>query len=154
MRTSSLLANRPLKPREVIAHLVESIRATCRPGTMRRASGMLVAPERRMSSAVRAKMAADAFASFCGFFAAEVTSSCKISSILISVKSTPPELLADTILPCMVRLATTSSNPNNLCSIRCHGLPARTCEKMSLILTPADDCLTCSRLTNSYFDRV
>src|SRR5258708_7865182 len=52
MRTSSLLSKRPLNPREPIAHLFSSMRATSRPGTSRSASGMLVAPERRMSSCV------------------------------------------------------------------------------------------------------
>ena len=46
----AFLAKRPLKPREVMAHLLESIRATVTPGTIRKASGMLVAPERRISS--------------------------------------------------------------------------------------------------------
>ena len=40
------------KPRMPIDHLLASMRATSRPGASRSASGMLVEPERRMSSPV------------------------------------------------------------------------------------------------------
>ncbi len=87
MRTSSLLAKRPLNPRELMAHLFSSMRATCKPGTIRNASGMLVAPERRMSSCVITKMAAAASASFWVLFETEVTCTFIKSSTLIAVTS-------------------------------------------------------------------
>ena len=50
--TSSLLASTLLKPRALIAYWFVSARATFRFGASRSASGRLVAPERRMSSAL------------------------------------------------------------------------------------------------------
>ncbi|MCE3272869.1 MAG: hypothetical protein K0S57_3266 [Ramlibacter sp.] len=48
--TSSLLPMASLKPRALMAYWPELRRATCRLGASRRASGRLVALERRMSS--------------------------------------------------------------------------------------------------------
>lgn len=50
--TSSLLANRELKPRILTAQELPSICATCTPGTKRNTSGRLVFPLRRISSSV------------------------------------------------------------------------------------------------------
>ncbi len=50
--TSSLLEKRLLKPRMLTAQRLFAKRATLTPGARRRASGMLVAPERSMSSRV------------------------------------------------------------------------------------------------------
>lgn len=47
--TSNLLAKRSLKSRMETAHLFASICATCTPGTPRKTSGKVVAPERRIS---------------------------------------------------------------------------------------------------------
>src|ERR1700722_17572263 len=71
--TNSLLANWELKPRAEIAQSLESIWATCRPGTSRNASATVVAPERRMSSLLKTKMAAAASSSFSSFLETEVT---------------------------------------------------------------------------------
>jgi hypothetical protein len=92
--TSSLLANWLLKPRAVIAHLLPSICATWRPGTMRRASGIEVAPERRMSSPVRTVTAAGASATLCARFETEVTSTSRRSSMLIAPRSVTASLVA------------------------------------------------------------
>src|SRR4051795_5647253 len=51
-----------------------SIRATSTPGTSRRASGMLVAPDRAMSSFVTTKIAAGVFHTASGVFETEVIS--------------------------------------------------------------------------------
>ena len=48
--TSSFSELTLLKPRAFTLQEVEFWRATCRPGTRRKASGMLVAPDRRRSS--------------------------------------------------------------------------------------------------------
>ena len=88
INTNSLLAKRPLKPREVTAHLFASIRATCIPGTIRNASGILVTPERRISSPVIAKTAAAASKSLSSFLDTEVISMSISSSRLSSVRST------------------------------------------------------------------
>src|SRR5712671_6548081 len=58
IRTSSLFADVLLKPRAEIAHVLLSDCATSSPGTIRNASGMLVTPERRMSSCVITNTAA------------------------------------------------------------------------------------------------
>ena len=87
MSTSSLFVNRPLKPREAIAHLFSSIRATSSPGASRSASGMLRAPERRISSCVITKIAAAALASVCSRFDTDVTFRFIRSSRLIAVTS-------------------------------------------------------------------
>ena len=52
MSTNSLEAAGPLKPRAVMAKVLAVICANCRLGARRSMSGMLVAPERRMSSRV------------------------------------------------------------------------------------------------------
>ena len=51
-KTSNLLEKRSKKPRELTAQLSREIWATFSPGTMRNASGIDSAPERRISSAV------------------------------------------------------------------------------------------------------
>ena len=58
MSTSSLLAKELLKPRAVMAQVFELTRATSSPGAMRRASGMQVAPLRRIISLVITNTAA------------------------------------------------------------------------------------------------
>ena len=83
-----------------MAHLFSSMRATCTPGTSRRASGMLVAPERRMSSCVMTKMAAAASATFCVRLDTDVTCMFIRSSTLMVVTS---------IAFCAGALATNSS---------------------------------------------
>src|ERR1700722_19898920 len=57
----------------LMAQRFASTRATSTPGAKRRKSGMLVAPERRMSSCVITKIAAPVFDNFCSFFETEVT---------------------------------------------------------------------------------
>ena len=81
------MAKRPLNPRALMAHLFSSMRATCTPGTIRNASGMLVAPERRMSSCVMTKMAAAASANFWLLLETEVTCTFIKSSTLMAVTS-------------------------------------------------------------------
>ncbi len=56
--TSTLFEYRALNPRTLIAHALASICSTLTPGAMRSRSGMLVAPERRMSSELITKTAA------------------------------------------------------------------------------------------------
>ena len=56
--TSSLLLNSPSNPCMLMAQTFELICATFTPDTMRSKSGILFAPERRMSSCVITKMAA------------------------------------------------------------------------------------------------
>src|SRR6267142_789508 len=85
--TSSLLSNRPLNPRDAIAHLFESMRATSNPGASLNASGMLLAPERRISSCVITKIAAAASATFCVRLDTDVTCMFIRSSMLSFVKS-------------------------------------------------------------------
>src|SRR6266404_3424425 len=70
-----------------MAHLFWSIRATSRPGASRNASGMLVAPERRISSCVITKIAAAASATFCVRLETEVTCRFIRSSMLMAVTS-------------------------------------------------------------------
>jgi hypothetical protein len=65
----------------------ELIWATSIPGTMRKRSGMLVAPERAISSGVITKIAAATSDSFCYFFETEVTSMFIRFSILTCVRS-------------------------------------------------------------------
>src|ERR1700722_9097942 len=57
----------------LMAQRFASTRATFTPGARRRRSGILVAPERRISSCVITKIAAPAFDSFCSFFETDVT---------------------------------------------------------------------------------
>ena len=57
-RTCSLLAKRPFMPLTETAHLLASMWATWTPGTIRNRSGIVVAPERRMSSWLITKTAA------------------------------------------------------------------------------------------------
>ena len=87
MSTRSLLAEKALKPRLVTAHLLASIRATCRPGTMRNTSGRVVAPERFMSSWLITKTAAAASLAFSAFLETEVisteSSSSRESSVIL-----------------------------------------------------------------------
>ena len=63
-----------LNPRALMAQVLALICATSSPGTMRSKSGILVAPERRMSSWVITKIAAATCDNFCSFFETEVTS--------------------------------------------------------------------------------
>ena len=90
--TSSLSAKRPLKPRIETAHLLASMRATSTPGTIRRTSGMLVAPERRMSSAPMTKAAAAVSASgrVCRLTELTSTTSTFISSSRLSSEKLSP----------------------------------------------------------------
>jgi hypothetical protein len=87
MRTSSLLAKRPLKPRHVMAHLFASSRATCIPGAIRSASGMNLAPDRRMSSGRMTNTAEGVFIRLSSFRAGVVISTCISSSMLRPVRS-------------------------------------------------------------------
>ena len=61
INTRTLSANTSLKPRMLMAQVLVLIWATFKPGTMRKTSGILVAPDRRMSSCVITKTAAPAF---------------------------------------------------------------------------------------------
>ena len=63
-----------LNARELTAHEFELRRATCMPGTPRSASGMVVAPERRMSSLVTTLTAAAAELSVSAVRDTDVTS--------------------------------------------------------------------------------
>ena len=69
-----------------MAHLLASIWATSTPGAMRRASGMLRTPERRISSPVITNAAAGASTSLSSVLDTEVTSICMSSSSLSSVR--------------------------------------------------------------------
>src|SRR5687768_13173073 len=80
--TSSLLAVVELNPRALIAQVWESTLATCKLEARRSASGMLVAPERRMSSCVIIWMADAASESFSDLLETDVTSMSKSSSML------------------------------------------------------------------------
>ena len=60
LSTSSFSELMLLNARELTAHEFELRRATCTPGTPRSASGIVVAPERRMSSLVTTLTAAAA----------------------------------------------------------------------------------------------
>ncbi len=80
--TSSLLARSVLKPRELIAQPEEPRCATCRLSARRKASGRVVAPERRISSCVITWMADAAPSSFSGCLATDVTSMFSRSSTL------------------------------------------------------------------------
>ena len=71
--TRSLLLNRPLSPRALMAHVLASICATSNPGTMRSRSGILVAPERAMSAAVITNIAEAVRDIFCSVLDTEVT---------------------------------------------------------------------------------
>jgi len=72
--TSNLLAKRPLSPRAVTAQALALICATSMPGAMRKASGIVCAPMRRMSSPVMIKTAAAAWETVCGFLETDVIS--------------------------------------------------------------------------------
>jgi hypothetical protein len=60
MKTKSFSEFTLLKPRDAIAQVFESRFATCKPGTPRKLSAIVVAPERRMSSFVTTVTAAAA----------------------------------------------------------------------------------------------
>jgi hypothetical protein len=62
-----------LDPRAETAHERPSTLSTLNPGTHRRASGIEVAPERRISSPVRTNTAAGAVASCWAFLPTELT---------------------------------------------------------------------------------
>src|SRR3569833_605783 len=88
LRTNNSWELTPLNPRERTDHEVDVSRATNRPGTNLRASGTVVAPERRMSSAVSIDTAAAAFRRLSGVLDTEVTStsiSCSMLSRLSAV---------------------------------------------------------------------
>src|SRR5260370_12557913 len=87
MRASWERERRLVKPRMPIAHWLELMRATWTPGTRRRASGMLVAPERLMSSAVMTWMAAGGRNCGSSVLDTEVTLVCASSSRLMDVRS-------------------------------------------------------------------
>jgi hypothetical protein len=90
-----LLAYWALKPRELISHVFPLICATSSPGTMRRTSGMFVAPEVRISSRVMTKIADAIRDNFCSFFETEVTSMFIRFSMLTCVRSRPCEVGSD-----------------------------------------------------------
>src|ERR1039457_2978784 len=87
INTNILSAKRPPKPRAVTDQLLASIRATCRPGTMRSTSGMLLTPERRMSSCVITYTAPAVWLSFCSLRPGELTSKFIRVSRLASARS-------------------------------------------------------------------
>src|ERR1039457_141282 len=87
INTNILSAKRPPKPRAVTDQLLASIRATCRPGTMRSTSGMLLTPERRMSSCVITYTAPAVWLSFCSLRPGELTSTFIRVSRLASARS-------------------------------------------------------------------
>lgn len=70
-----------------MAQVLPLISATSIPGTIRRSSGMLVAPERRISSCVMTKTPAATLDNFCSFFEADVTCIFIKSSMLAVVRS-------------------------------------------------------------------
>src|SRR5580658_27474 len=71
----------------LMAHVLALICATSSPGTMRNKSGILVAPDRRMSSGVMTKTAEAVRESGCSVFATEVTRIFIKSSRLASERS-------------------------------------------------------------------
>ena len=87
IRTSILLARTLLNPRALIAYWLLSARATWRFGARRRASGMLVAPERRMSSALITKIDAATSMSLSSRRDTDVTMMWLSCSRLISTRS-------------------------------------------------------------------
>src|SRR5207248_1688043 len=88
------LAKRLFWPRALIAYCVLSKRATCRLGARRSASGIVVAPERRISSAVMTKSDAGTATSRSSRFEADVTTICESCSRLSSVRSRSAALTA------------------------------------------------------------
>src|SRR5579862_137947 len=70
-----------------MAQVFELICATSRPGTIRKRSGIFLAPERRSSDLVITKTADAVRESFCSFFETEVTSMFIRSSRLRSARS-------------------------------------------------------------------
>ena len=80
MSTSSLLPTALLNPRALMAYCTASTRATCRLGARRRASGRVLAPDRRISSELMTKIEAGALPSFSVRLETEVTSTCISSS--------------------------------------------------------------------------
>jgi hypothetical protein len=81
------LARLALKPRALMAQSCALICANCRLSASRSASGMLVAPERRMSCAVMTWIEAAACRSRCGSLATDVTSTFINSSTLRRLSS-------------------------------------------------------------------
>ena len=77
-----------LNARELTAHELELRRATCKPGTPRSASGIVVAPERRMSSLVTTLIAAAAELSVSAVRDTDVTSMSISSSMLSRFSAT------------------------------------------------------------------
>src|SRR5579864_2627262 len=71
----------------LIAHTFAFMRATFTPGTMRSRSGMLVYPDRRMSSCVMTKTAAPVVHSFSSFLETDVTLTFNRSSRLALLRS-------------------------------------------------------------------
>ena len=82
LSTSSFSVLMLLNARELTAHEFELRRATCKPGTPRSASGIVVAPERRMSSLVTTLIAAAAELSVSAVRDTDVTSMSISSSML------------------------------------------------------------------------
>src|ERR1700678_3422222 len=78
----------------VTAQVLLSICATSTPGTMRRTSGMLVAPDRRISSWLITKTEAAVRASFCSFLETEVTGVFSNCSRLASANPDCPQAAA------------------------------------------------------------
>jgi hypothetical protein len=78
--TSSLLDALPANPRALMAYALALACATCRFGASRSASGRLLAPERRMSSAVMTNTEAAASERRSGRFDTEVISTLASSS--------------------------------------------------------------------------
>ena len=85
--TSILLANTPLNPRAEMACWLEFTAATCSPGTSRRASARLVAPERWMSSCDSTEIAAGESICRASLSVTDVTSRFSSSSMLRSRRS-------------------------------------------------------------------
>ena len=87
IRTSSLLAAVELNPRAEIAQLPGLNRATSRPGTRRSSSGILVAPDLRISSVVIRVIAAAVWPSGSALRETDVTSTSINSSSVSFLKS-------------------------------------------------------------------
>jgi hypothetical protein len=93
--TSSLFASSVLNPRALIAQSCEFLRATSRLLASRSASGMLVAPERRMSSPVMTCIADAARASFSGRRDTDITSISISSSRLMRLSNSGDNASSD-----------------------------------------------------------
>ena len=84
--TSSFSELMLLKPRALTAQLLDVCSPTCSPGTRRRASGMVVAPDRRMISGLTTATAAAASRSVSSVRETEVISTVMSSSKLMRLR--------------------------------------------------------------------